>query len=200
MPLGFTPLTGDALTVRISKVRQATTVDRRYGEVTELPVGVATIAINGVAPLKAAKAVDTGCRNDLLRLDGRPLPVRVTGTSADLLAGKDAKIVPCSTAPLRLAKGTHRLTAAPGLHTGIDLDQVVLRSSALTAAKPLRRPPPTPARRPRWPTARGHGAHDHASRRVPRGAGWCLVRGSTTAGRPPSTVPRSASRPSSMAG
>jgi arabinofuranan 3-O-arabinosyltransferase len=143
VPLGFTPLTGDELTVRISKVRQETTVDRRYGEVTELPVGVANIAINGVPAVKPAPAVDTGCRNDLLRLDGRPIPVRVTGTTADLLAGKDAKIALCSPAPLALTKGSHHLTAAPGLRTGIDLDQVVLRNVALDRPAPAAAPRPT---------------------------------------------------------
>ena len=148
--LNFPAVTGDALRVRISKVRQETTVDRRFGEVTELPVGVATIAIDGVAPLRVAPAVDTGCRDDLVRLDGSPLPVRFSGSTADLLAGKAATIVPCSTAPLELAKGTHHLTATPGARTGIDLDQLVLRSSALaqpTAAPPARRGAPGPPRR-----------------------------------------------------
>ncbi len=139
--LNFPAVTGDELSVRISKVRQETTVDRRFGEVTELPVGVATIAIDGVAPLRAAPAVDTGCRDDLVRLDGSPLAVRFSGSTADLLAGKAATIVPCSTAPLELAKGTHHLTATPGARTGIDLDQLVLRSSAL--AQPTAAPPAT---------------------------------------------------------
>ncbi len=156
--LSFPAVTGDELTVRISKVRQETTVDRRFGEVTELPVGVATIAIDGLAPLRAAPALDPGCRDDLLRLDGTPLPVRVSGSTDDLLSGKAATIVPCSTAPLELAKGTHHLTAAPGLRTGIDLDQLVLRSSAL--AQPTAASPSTGTGadgHPRWQLA--HGPH-----------------------------------------
>ena len=32
-------------------------------------------------PVEPADEVDTGCRDDLLTLDGEPLPVRITGST-----------------------------------------------------------------------------------------------------------------------
>ncbi len=69
------------------------------------------------------------CRDDLLMVDGVPLPVR-------LVAAVDGMTVQACT-PVVLAAGAHRLTAAPGARTGIDLDRLVLSSDPSGAPAPL---------------------------------------------------------------
>ncbi|MGQ0830308.1 MAG: hypothetical protein ACT4OV_01385, partial [Microthrixaceae bacterium] len=60
------------------------------------------------------------CRADLLAIDGRAVPLRLTrvGTALDVSA--------C--VPVTLTAGSHRVTSAPGSRTGIDLDRLVLSS------------------------------------------------------------------------
>ncbi|MEX2292552.1 MAG: alpha-(1-_3)-arabinofuranosyltransferase family protein [Acidimicrobiales bacterium] len=60
------------------------------------------------------------CRSDLLAVDGRQIPLRLTG------AGTDVSIEAC--APVTLSAGIHRLTATAGRVTGVDLDRIVLAS------------------------------------------------------------------------
>ena len=70
--------------------------------------------------------VDAGCRDDLVRIDGDALPVRVVAPVADLLAGEAIEAMPCGPEGLRLEDGLHRLTTPPGTHSGVQVDRVVL--------------------------------------------------------------------------
>lgn len=61
------------------------------------------------------------CRGDVLSIDGQPVPVRVRPV------GEDLRVEAC--APVVLGTGTHRLLAATGSVTGLDIDRIVLSSS-----------------------------------------------------------------------
>jgi arabinofuranan 3-O-arabinosyltransferase len=74
--------------------------------------------------------VDDRCREDLLEVDGRPVPVRVVGTSEDAVARQPLDIELCRAEGLDLTAGESVLTAAPGNETGIDLDTIELASEA----------------------------------------------------------------------
>ena len=77
------------------------------------------------------------CRDDLVTVDGAPVPVRVTGSTADAAAGRPLSAERCdpstgaaSSSPLALERGQHVLRSALGVDTGVDLDGIVLGSEA----------------------------------------------------------------------
>lgn len=76
--------------------------------------------------------IDTGCRNDLLTLDDRPVPVRITGDAAAAANGRHLLIEGCG--PVSIPGGDHDFRARPGELTGIDLDQLVWCSQSGGAA------------------------------------------------------------------
>ncbi|MEY2554113.1 MAG: arabinofuranan 3-O-arabinosyltransferase, partial [Ilumatobacteraceae bacterium] len=132
--LHFPEATASTLSLTVDGIDARTTVDRRYGETTVLPVSIRELVSTSIAaplPLPAQPE----CRADLVDIDGRPLAVTVdSGAIARLLAGEAVDVKPCDSAPLQLATGDHRLTTAPGLATGLDVDRVVLRSPETKAA------------------------------------------------------------------
>ena len=138
------------LTIEISAVDSRTTVDRRWAEPVQLPAAIAELT--GLELLPAPVADLSGCRTDLLHLDGLPVGVSVDARQlAALAAGEAVDVGLCDTAgtsaasgaPLGvLAAGDHRLVATTGLDTGIDVDRVVVRSG-LTPGAPSSAAAPT---------------------------------------------------------
>jgi arabinofuranan 3-O-arabinosyltransferase len=121
-----TPLPAGDLTLTITAVEPRITLDRRYGEPVEHPAAISELSIGPRATVP--ERIDTGCRDDLLSVDGTPLPVRVTGTLADALAGAPLGASVCGDEQLVLDAGTHRIASTPGARTGLDVDRVVLTS------------------------------------------------------------------------
>ena len=136
VPITFLPVTGRVLRFTVERVRAVTTPDFFSGAPLELPVGIAELGLDGAAiPAPSTTAVlDLPCRDDLLTVDGRPLPVRVTGDVATATARNGLSIEACGvSAALDLAAGDHEIRTAPGTATGIDVDRLVLRSAPTTA-------------------------------------------------------------------
>jgi hypothetical protein len=67
-------------------------------------------------------SIGVACRDDLLTVDGAPVPLRLVG------AGDGLVLEACT--PVVLAAGGHRLSSAPGSVSGIDIDRLVLASDA----------------------------------------------------------------------
>jgi arabinofuranan 3-O-arabinosyltransferase len=123
------PLGGSRLRVTVLEVDARTSPDWYTAEPATLPVAIAGIATPG-APLRPpAVPVDTGCRDDLLRVDGQAVPVRVTGpvTATERYPALDVEA--CG-GPLALGPGSVEVETAPGLETGLHLDRLVLRNPA----------------------------------------------------------------------
>jgi arabinofuranan 3-O-arabinosyltransferase len=118
----------------ITAVDPKVVLDRRYGEPVTLPAAIAELSAAASASVPAT--LDTGCRDDLVTIDGHPLPVRVQGSVRSLLAGDPVAAVPCGGATIDLAAGTHRLATAKGLDTGLDIDRVVLAAPDRPAIGP----------------------------------------------------------------
>jgi arabinofuranan 3-O-arabinosyltransferase len=141
VPLEFEALEGTRFRVRIDEVRPVTTIDWYSQQPITMPAAIAELGIPGVTAPPVAPTVDTGCRNDLLTIDGAPLPVRVTGPTEDALDRRPLDVELCesggSGAGLSLDAGEHVLTAAPGRELGLDLDRLVLTSAAGGAAASL---------------------------------------------------------------
>lgn len=125
------PLAAGPLTVTITAIDPRTTIDRRWAETVETPAAISEL---GGLALELAPVADIApCRTDLLEFDGSPVGLALDATQlARLAAGEAVDTTVCATdgsAPLTaLTAGEHRLVSTPGLLTGIDVDQVVLRS------------------------------------------------------------------------
>jgi len=102
------------------------------GSQTSTALPLAVTEVRGVQSAVATTGiVDPACRSDLLRIDGRPVSVRLGEPSTD------GTITVESCAAVRLGAGQHRLSAADGTHTGIDVDALTLSSNpGRTAGEP----------------------------------------------------------------
>ncbi len=88
-----------------------------------LPISIAEVGLD--VPVPAAPAVvDTGCRDDLLQIDGSAVAVRIHGAVADARRGLD--VTACEPS-VSLDAGSHTLDGA--VTSGFDLDRVVLSSN-----------------------------------------------------------------------
>ena len=113
------------LTVRLDKVAQQITMDWYSGLPKVLPVGI--VEVGGVPVGNRPAMFDTGCRSDLLQVDGLPRAIRVSGSSRDALAGRPLVVENCGE-PIHLDAGNHRISTAPGRLTGLALDRLVASS------------------------------------------------------------------------
>lgn len=98
----FAPVTGKVLNLRIRKIQPL-----RRGDQT-LPVGFAEVGIPGVRRAPAPTDLPGECQTDILRVDGEPVGVRITGSVASADAGRAL--------PLRLCDDGRTLTLGPGRH------------------------------------------------------------------------------------
>ena len=134
------PLTGRVFDVAIEAVREVRSTDAATGRSVVQPVGIAELGLPGLtaAPLGTNAG---SCRDDLVRIDGAPVAVRVVRA--------DATVTVAACGDVRLGPGEHRLETAAGRDTGLDLDRLVLRSAS-TAPVPV----PVRAGRPTLDVAR----------------------------------------------
>ncbi|HEX4868251.1 MAG TPA: alpha-(1-_3)-arabinofuranosyltransferase family protein [Acidimicrobiales bacterium] len=144
VPLSLPATTGRRVEVRVTAARAVTTFDRAASREVAQPIAIAELGLSGLTGPPPVAGIDTGCRDDLLVLDGVPVPVRVTGSTAAALDGQGLRVEGC--APVELGAGDHLLRAAPGPTTGIDLDQLVLTDGAPTATGASTGPQPTVVR------------------------------------------------------
>jgi arabinofuranan 3-O-arabinosyltransferase len=126
------PVTGSSFRVRLTGIRAVTTNDWVSDRPIDQPVGMAEIGLPGASAPARSDRFDSGCRDDLLSVDGEPLPVRVTGTMDDALAREPLAVTACGPGAraVVLEGGDHDLRTAAGHEVGLDLDQLVMRSAA----------------------------------------------------------------------
>jgi arabinofuranan 3-O-arabinosyltransferase len=137
VPVTFAPLAGTTFRVRIDEVRPVTTIDWYTENPIAMPAAIAELGLPGVAAAPAATTLDSGCRADLVTIDGAAVPVRVVGTAADAVARAALDVVPCGEPTgVALAAGDHTLVTAIGRDVGLAIDRVVLSSERGGAALP----------------------------------------------------------------
>jgi arabinofuranan 3-O-arabinosyltransferase len=165
------PVTGSSFRLQLTGIRAVTTNDWTGNRAVDQPAALAEIGLPG-PPVPARPArFDSGCRDDLLSIDGKPVAVRITGAMDDALARQPLTIATCggSAGPVPLGGGEHDVRAVPGDLMAIDIDRLVLRSAAggrasaatgpLAAEAIVARPDPEATATPRL-TVR-HDGHDH---------------------------------------
>ena len=130
---------GSTFRLVVAEVSERLTRDWYSNTFQPLPVSIAEVRL-GANPVRLSPPtpVDTGCRDDLVSINSRPTPVRITGSVADAEARRPLNLQGCE--PVTLTPNETLVMTASGANTGIDIDQLVLTSPA-----PL---PPTPAASP----------------------------------------------------
>jgi arabinofuranan 3-O-arabinosyltransferase len=112
----------------IDAVRKVTTLDNlSHQQVTE-PVGIAELGLPGIKEATPQPTVPSYCRSDLLTIDGKPISVRLVGSTAAAAARQDLTVQPCGK-PLYLGPGPHVVRSTPGQDTAIDINRVILSSA-----------------------------------------------------------------------
>ena len=124
---------GSALRLVADEADERLTRDWYSNTFQPLPISIAEVRlVTGDEArnelLAPPSPVDTGCRNDLVTVNSRPIPVRVTGAAADAEARRRLDLEGCE--PVMLAAGETLIITASGSDTGFDIDQLVLSSPA----------------------------------------------------------------------
>ena len=124
-------VTGSTISIVIDEVREVSTTDWFTNGPIRMPVGIAELGIDDLSAAVPTGAYSSGCRTDLLTVDGLAVGIELTGTVADAGAGGPLTISPCTPdGTVVLAPGEHVLRTAKGLDSGIDFDRLVLQSEA----------------------------------------------------------------------
>jgi hypothetical protein len=124
---------GSVFRLELSEVDVREAPGAVYGD-PPLPVSLAEIDLPGPTVPDLPGRIDTGCRDDLLTVNGRAVALRVRGTAADALAARPLQVTPCGDRRDVTLRTENLIRSTSGRTSGIDLDQLVLRSAAGGAA------------------------------------------------------------------
>lgn len=132
-------VTGTQFRFVVDDATDIPTVDWYAGAPVELPIGIAELGLPGVTASPLPATFDSGCRTDLLTVDGRPVALQVTGTTAAALGREALTVSTCGpdAAGVDLDAGDHIIRTAEGIDLGIDIDRLLFGSEAGGAASPL---------------------------------------------------------------
>jgi len=122
---------GRTVRLTVDAVREVRTRDFYGNGDVVMPAGIAELGIPALeqpalAPGDPDAGFTTPCRDDLLTIDGAPVPVSIVGTRGDATTRGGLQVIGCEVTTLAAGEHTLRATAGPG--TGIDLDRLDLRS------------------------------------------------------------------------
>ncbi len=114
-----------SLRLTASAVRPVLTKDWYSGNAVAMPLGIAEI--EGFARSVPNQPLDTGCRIDLLAVNGTPIGVRVSGDHEDAVDRNALDVALCD-GPITVPAGEVLIETSRGRDTGIDLDRLALLS------------------------------------------------------------------------
>ena len=140
VPISFPQLSGTTIRITIEAVRQVKTMNWYTQKPIVMPVGIAEIGLPGAhfTPEPTSAKIPSVCTPKLLRIDGRPVWLKISGTvgAAEKLRGLTVSGCGPDANGIVLGPGNHTLDAAWGKTTGWDLDRVVLDSAPGGAVLP----------------------------------------------------------------
>jgi hypothetical protein len=135
VPISIPPVTAQhRVTFIVDSVRPIRTLDSLSGKKIDLPVGIAELGLPGVAVPPAGTSVPGTCRTGLLTIDGKPVGLRVLGSTSQAAARTGLAIQPCgpgvdATGAISLGPGPHQVRTVTGRFSGIDIDRLVFGSN-----------------------------------------------------------------------
>ena len=136
VPLHFPALTGRRIRVTLTGIRTQLATRLSTDDTVAAPVGLAELGIPGLQVGRAPESLPGACRSDLLSIDGRPFPVRVTGDAAQASQFGGLAVAPCDpdhpgrVPTVELGAGSHDIRTSEGVRSGLQFDRLVLASAA----------------------------------------------------------------------
>lgn len=124
------------VTATITAIDPRITIDRRYGDPITLPAAISELtATSGLDPatLDRSATISADCRDDLLMIDGEPLPLSFSTTADELLAGQAVTATACD-APIVVRAG--ELLIESDSSAGLSTDRLVLREATVPSPAP----------------------------------------------------------------
>ncbi len=139
VPERFPALTGSSIRITFDRVRLEYTPNYYSESPIAMPLGIAEVGIPGLQAAPVPAAIPTTCRDNLVAVDGKPVWVSVTGTTATALDRQALTVSLCGpdAGGLALGPGTHTLTSVAGQASGFDIDLLALDSAPGGGAMPL---------------------------------------------------------------
>ena len=126
-------LSGRDFTLTVDATERVQVRDRVTGGINIPPFAIAEIAIPGLSEGRTPERFNTGCRSDLLNIDGVAVPVRISGPTADAVTQQRLSVTQCGPA-LTLTAGMHRLVTSDGRSTGLNIEQIAVNSPGTSGA------------------------------------------------------------------
>lgn len=194
LALDVAGMSGGSMRLTIDAVEARTAVDSRTGESIIRPVAIGDIRAPFIARVALPTTVALSCDDDVLTIDGAPMPVQGTVGVAALLAGEPVRATACEEIAWERA-GEHRLVATGSAPWQVDR---VLLSSPGVAGRANRGSPGTAG-----PTARevGRGRVDRTAEVGGCAAGcWVVLAEGVNAGWRATVDGRSLGEPTAVDG
>lgn len=120
---------GDQIVIQLSDIEKTYVRDEQSGLLTVAPVGIIDVTSDGWSALSPPELFDTGCRTDLLTIDGESVALRFQGSVDAALSGDPIEAEICGDRVVELEAGEHRLSTSLSLRSGWDIDTVLLGDS-----------------------------------------------------------------------
>jgi hypothetical protein len=165
VPLHFPDITGRRIKITVTGVRLEYATNYTVTTPTALPLGIATLGIPGLRAPTFPTTVPGTCQSNLISIDGRPITVKIVGSTTTALDNGELRVEPCGAdaSGITLSAGPHivetQLADTPThpstLHcqatrdcAGWNIDQLVLDSAPGGGPEPLTAGGMVPAPRP----------------------------------------------------
>jgi hypothetical protein len=142
VPVSFPTLTGQSIRITVDAVRIENTPNYYSQTPIAMPIGIAEVGIPGLHAAPVPATIPSSCRGDLLYIDGNPVWVSVSGSTATALDRQPLTVSLCGpdAGGVALGPGAHTLEAVAGQTSGFDIDQLALDSAPGGGAMPLASP------------------------------------------------------------
>lgn len=164
----------DEVFVTVVDAQPRSVVDPYTRERRTAPIAVSEIRSNAWTNASLPARFDTGCRNDLVSIDGMPVPVRISDSVVRALDGETLNTQLCFGSLDSRPRGT-LLKVSAGADTGWDFDRIVLGAQPLRGNRIESTPLPFTPRRASY-TATTPGCVESCWIEMPFGssAGWSM--------------------------
>ena len=126
-------ITGRSFQLTVDLAERIQVRDRVTGALNTPPFAIAEIAIPGLSAGSTPATFDTGCRSDLLSIDGTPVSVRISGSTSDAINQRRLRLEQCGP-DFTLTAGMHRLVTHDGRVSNINVEQLSINSAGVPRA------------------------------------------------------------------
>jgi arabinofuranan 3-O-arabinosyltransferase len=136
VPVFFPELTGSRIRVTVTGVRDEHTRDYYSSFPITMPLGIAKLGIPGVQEPPDPAELPGTCTPSLLTIDGKPVWLKVVGSTKAALLGDGLHVETCGPDAngVTLGPGYHWVQSSDGHDTGFNIDRVVMSSAPGGAA------------------------------------------------------------------